>query len=60
LLAGVIGALPGRAHEAAGRARPKRRVGGQGVFHRLETFADVVAQRLEPAPGAGLAGFDLA
>ena len=45
--AGVIGALPRRAHEAAGLARIER---GRGlVLEFLERGADLVAQSLEPA-----------
>src|ERR1700688_1171264 len=56
--AGMIGALPWRARETAGGRIAKRRLGGQGVLQRLKRLADIVAKRLEPGLGAGLAGFD--
>jgi hypothetical protein len=56
---GVVGALPRRAREASGGPVRQRRVGGQGVFDRLESHAEVVAQRLEPGARAGFAGFDV-
>ena len=52
--AGVIGALPRRAHEAARRALGERRAGRQRIFQRFEGRADVVAQLLEPGARAGL------
>ena len=57
--AAVVGALPGRAHEAAGGAVGERRAGGQRVLDRLERGADVVAQALEPGPRPRLAGFQV-
>ncbi len=55
-LAGMVGAVPGRAHEAAGFARIQR--GRRIIFQFFEGRADVVAQALEPGPGARLAVFD--
>ena len=54
----MIGALPGRALEAAGRAIGQRAAGGQGVLDGLERRADVVAEPLEPGAGMVLAGFE--
>ena len=56
--AAMIGALPGRAHEAAGRAVAERGIRRQRVFQRLERRADVVAQCLEPGARLGLAGIE--
>ena len=53
---GVVGAVPGRSHEAAGIAGIERRRGV--VFQPLEGRADVVAQRFEPGPRARLAIVD--
>jgi hypothetical protein len=55
-LAGMVGAVPGTALEARGIAGIERyrRV----VFELLERRADVIAQALEPAPGACLAILD--
>ena len=58
-LAGMIGAGPGRAGEAAGGTVCERRARRQRVLDRLERCADVVAQAFEPGARAGLAGFDL-
>ena len=55
-LAGVVGAVPGRAHEAAGVALIER--GRCIVFQPLEGRANVVAQCLEPAPRPRLAILD--
>ena len=52
--AGMIGALPRRAHEAAGRAIGQRRARGQRVLERLERRADVVAQRSNQARARSL------
>ena len=52
--AGVVGALPRRAHEAAGRAIGERRARRQRVLERLERRADVVAQPLEPGRARAL------
>src|ERR1039457_7493331 len=57
-LAIVIGAAPGRACEAAGGVLCERRARRQRILDRLERSADIVAQRLEPGPRAGLTGFD--
>ena len=46
--AGVVGARPGLAHEAAGGRSRQRRTRRQVGLHRLERRAQVVAQRLEP------------
>ena len=46
--AGVIGAAPRRAREAARRAVGERRRRGQGIFHGFERRYDLVAQRFEP------------
>ena len=54
--AGVVGALPWRTHEAPRAIRIKR--GRRVVFEPLEGCADVVAQRLEPAPRPCLAIVD--
>ena len=56
LAAGMVGALPGRAHEAAGFAGIER--GGRVVFQLFERRADVIAQRLEPGPCPRLAILD--
>ncbi len=55
-LSGVVVAVPGRAHEAS-RAAGVERCRGV-VFQPLESRADVVAQRFEPASGASLAIVD--
>ena len=55
-LAGVVGAVPGRAHEAPGVAGIER--GRRIVFQPLEGRANVVAQGFEPAPRARLAILD--
>jgi hypothetical protein len=52
-LAGMVGALPGRAHEAPGLAGIERC--RRLVFQPLERRADVVAQGFEPGPRARLA-----
>jgi hypothetical protein len=54
--AGVVGALPRRAHEASGVARIER--GGRLVLKPLERRADVVAQRFEPVARPLLALLD--
>ena len=58
-LAGVVGARPGRTHEAAGGLHAERRVRRQGVLEGFESGADVVAQGFEPGAGAGLAGVEV-
>ena len=58
--AAVVGAVPGRAYEAAGRAIGERGAGGEGVLQILECGHDLVAQRLKPGAGALFAGVDLA
>ena len=55
--AGVIGAAPRRAHEAAGGTVGERRVRGEGVLDRLEGRQNPVAQALEPGFGTGFALF---
>src|SRR4029077_6325233 len=50
----MIGALPWCAHETSGRFVGDRRVRRQRVLHRLESSANVVAQRLEPGARASL------
>src|SRR3954471_15577007 len=52
----MVGAVPGRAYEAAGVAGVER--GGRIVFQPLEGRTDVVAQGFEPGPRARLAVFD--
>src|SRR5581483_10870309 len=47
--AGVIGALPRRAGEAASRTVGERRIARQASFEGLEFRANVVAQPFEPA-----------
>ncbi len=56
--AGVIGALPGRALEAAGRAIGQRAPAGSASSTVSKRRADVVAQLLEPGAGAVLAGVE--
>ena len=46
--AGVVGALPRRAHEAAGRAVDKRRAMRKIVLDCFEGRANIIAQLLEP------------
>ena len=54
----MIGALPGRPFEAAGRSFGQRAAGGQGVLDGLERGAHVVAEPLEPGAGVLLAGVE--
>ena len=55
-LAGMVGAVPGRARETSGIAGIER--GRRFVFELLECLANVVAQALEPGLCARLAIFD--
>ena len=53
----MVGALPGRALEAAGGQAGERRALRQLVLDRFEGRADIVAQALEPSARALFAGF---
>jgi hypothetical protein len=57
--AGMIGPAPRRPHKPAGRAIGQWRASGQGVFQRLESGNDAVAQGLEPFPRLFFAPFYL-
>jgi hypothetical protein len=54
----VIGALPRRATESAGRAVGERRVRRQVGFQPFERGADVIAQCFEPRSRARFASFE--
>ena len=56
--AAMVGALPGRADEAARRAVGKRGIRRQGIFQGLKRGADIVAQCLEPGARLGLAAIE--
>ena len=56
--AGMVGALPWRAHETAGRRCRQAARSRAGRLPPPQGRADIVAQRLEPGARAGLAGFE--